>query len=247
MKNKKRVAAKITGSWQELAGKLELVHVPGGCFEMGDSVGDGDSNEQPARSVQIESFFIGKYLVTQEQWQMVMGENPSHFQLGKNYPVESVTWVEVQNFIAGLNQLTGKNYRLPTEAEWEYAARSGGKNEKWAGTSDAGQVENYGWLMDNSDGHTHAVGQKNPNGLGIYDMSGNVWEWCSDLDDDDSHSYVASLPEFRKKDLLLDRMIRGGSWYHNSWHARTTCRLAVCSEYSFEYLGFRLILPLDYC
>ncbi len=242
MADTKRTIRKNTTSGQNLAEMIELVYVPGGCFEMGDFTGDGGKSVQPVQTVRVEDFSIGKYLVTHGQWESVMGENPSHFQLGKNHPVESVSWVEAQRFIDRLNQLTGKRYRLPTEAEWEYAARSGGKKEEWAGTSDTRQIENFGWFLENSKALTHAVGQKEPNGLGIYDMSGNVWEWCRDLDDYDRHSHVASLPEFSQEDLMLDRMIRGGSWYHVSCFAQTMCRHAVCSAYSFEYLGLRLVL-----
>ncbi len=118
--------------------------------------------------------------MTQGQWKAIMGNNPSAFQNGDNYPVEQVNWDDAQEFIRELNQITGKKYRLPTEAEWEYAARSGGKKEKWAGTSNESELMKYAWYRRNARGKTHPVGRKRPNGLGLYDMSGNVYEWVQD-------------------------------------------------------------------
>jgi formylglycine-generating enzyme len=227
---------------KKLAGAFEFVQVPGGSFEMGDTFGDGGESEKPVHEVRLDSFSIGKYPVTQGQWQMVMDNNPSHFKSGESLPVESVSWNDVQGFIAKLNTLTGKNYRLPTEAEWEYAARSGGKKEKWAGTCDERELEEYAWYDANSGGTTHTVGLKKPNGLGIYDMSGNVWEWCSDWYDEGyyRHSALANPPGASSGS---NRVIRGGSWYNNPRNVRAANRIRNTPDNAFNNLGFRLVLP----
>lgn len=226
-----------------VAEMFELVFVPGGSFEMGDTFGDGMESEKPVHEVRLDSFSIGKYPVTQGQWQMVMGNNPSHFKSGERHPVESVSWNDVQDFIAKLNTLTGKNYRLPTEAEWEYAARSGGKKEKWAGTCDERELEEYAWYEANSEGTTHTAGLKKPNGLGIYDMSGNVWEWCSDWYDEGyyRHSVLANPPGASSGS---DRVIRGGCWEDDDpLTVRAAYRLDISRGYADNGLGFRLVLP----
>lgn len=166
---------------------MEFVLVKGACFHMGDNlrdvdndgVGDVDKDEMPVHEACVDDFYIGRHEVTQGQWEEVMGSNPSNSMNGNNYPVERVSWNDVQDFIGKLNNKTGRNYRLPTDAEWEYAARSGEKKETWAGTSDKSELRRYAWYSsNNSRGQTHPVGQKEPNGLGLYDMTGNVWEWC---------------------------------------------------------------------
>ena len=154
-----------------------MVYVAGGTFQMGDW-SSGVLNEVPAHNVTLSSFYIGKYEVTQEQWQAVMGSNPSYFK-GAKRPVENVSWGDCQVFIRRLNLLTGKKFRLPTEAEWEYAARGGNKSRGYtcSGSNTIGVVA---WSLSNSNDKTHEVATKAPNELGIYDMSGNVWEWCED-------------------------------------------------------------------
>jgi len=196
-------------SFTDAATGMGFVFVKGGCYEMGDTFGDGRANEKPVHNVCVNDFYMGKYEVTQGQWQAVMGSNPSDFKnCGANCPVELVSWNDTQDFIGRLNGKTGKSYRLPTEAEWEFAARSGGKREKYAGGDDLDRVA---WYGSNSGSKTHPVGTKAPNGLGLSDMSGNVWEWCQDWYGD---KYYGESPRDNPRGPSSGqyRVLRGGSW-----------------------------------
>jgi formylglycine-generating enzyme required for sulfatase activity len=181
---------------------------------------------------------MGKYEVTQDQWKAIMGNNPSKFK-GDNLPVEQVRWNDVQEFINKLNTKTGKSYRLPTEAEWEYAARGGDKSNgyKYSGSNTLGDVA---WYDGNSNNTTHAVGSKQPNELGIYDMAGNVWDWCSDRYGKYS-SNAQSNPTGPSSGSL--RVFRGGSWNGFAQVCRTADR---CCYYPGDHhgnIGFRLVSP----
>ncbi len=160
---------------------LEMVSLPAGEFLMGspDSDSDAQSREKPQHQVQVNSFAIGKYPVTQAQYEAVMGTNPSYFKNNPQNPVEKVSWNDAQAFCQKLSQITGKTYRLPTEAEWEYACRAGTTTRFYFG-DDANQLGDYAWYDGNSQKTTHPVGQKKPNAWGLHDMIGNVWEWCED-------------------------------------------------------------------
>ena len=155
----------------------------------------------------VGGFWIGKYTVTQGQWQKVMGNNPSGFKKGDNYPVETVSWDDAKEFIRKLNGKSGYTFRLPTEAEWEYAARSGGKAEKYAGGND---IDAVAWYVANSGRSTHPVGTKAPNGLGIYDMSGNVWQWCEDKYDAEAYKKHQRNNPISSSGGSL-KVLRGGS------------------------------------
>ncbi|OCC14196.1 serine/threonine kinase [Dissulfuribacter thermophilus] len=220
---------------------MEFVWVPGGCFEMGCGSwqSDCDSDEKPVHEVCVDGFWIGKYEVTQGQWKRVMGNNPSKFKKGDDYPVERVSWDDAQEFIKRLNSKSGRTFRLPTEAEWEYACRSGGKEEKYCGGS---AVDRLAWYWGNSGGSTHRVGTKAPNGLGIHDMSGNVWEWCEDWYDED---YYRNSPRNNPKCPSSGsyRVSRGGSWYFNPRFVRSAYRNRFRPRNRLNYLGFRLVLP----
>jgi len=218
----------------------EFVFVKGGCYRMGDTFGDGYQNEKPVREVCVNDFYIGKFEVTQGQWKTVQGNNPSYFnKCGDNCPVEQVSWDDAQKFISRMNQLTGKTYRLLTEAEWEYAARSGGKNEKYAGTSNDSELGDYAWYSDNSGNQTHPVGQKRPNGLGIYDMSGNVWEWVQDI-----YSETAYSSQNRNNPIYTgrgtNRVRRGGGWIRDMGSVRAANRNDGAPDYRSSGQGFRL-------
>jgi formylglycine-generating enzyme required for sulfatase activity len=222
-----------------------------GCTsEQGKDCAD---NEKPAHQVTLSDFHIGKYEVTQAQWMSVMGSNPSKFK-GDNLPVETVSWSDAQEFIVKLNAQTGKTYRLPTEAEWEYAAQGGAQSRKTK-YSGSNTVDDVAWYYGNSGGKTldesnwniddlninqcktHPVGQKLSNELGLYDMSGNVWEWCSDWYGD-YHSSSQTNPA----GLLSGsyRVLRGSSWYNNARYARVPHRGSSAPDIRDGNLGFRL-------
>ena len=193
---------------------FQMVEVRGGTFTMGatsEQASDAFDDEKPAHSVTLSSYYIGKTEVTQELWQAVMGSNPSYFK-GNRKPVEKVSWEDCQTFISKLNSLTGKNYRLPTEAEWEFAARGGIKSKgyKYSGSNTLGDVA---WYLENSGETTHEVGTKSPNELGLYDMSGNVEEWCNDWYGNYSSS-PSNNPTGPSRGS--DRVSRGGSFGSNS-------------------------------
>ena len=220
--------------------EIEMVWVSGGTFTMGATSEQGSDAydwEKPAHSVTLSGYYIGKYEVTQAQWKAVMGNNPSSFK-GDNLPVERVSWNEVQEFIKKLNQLMGKSYRLPTEAEWEYAARGGNNSRgyKYSGSNNIGSVA---WYYENSGSTTHPVGSKSPNELGIYDMSGNVWEWCQDWYGDYSSS---SQRNPKGPASGSSRVGRGGGWYCDAWGCRVSFRSGYSPDLRFNDLGFRLVL-----
>ncbi len=217
---------------------FDMIAIPGGTFQMGSN--DGESDEKPVHKVTVSDFLIGKTEVTQALWQAVMGTNPSNFK-GNNLPVETVSWNDCQEFIKKVNQLTGKNYRLPTEAEWEYAAGGGtGNRTKWAGTNNESSLGDYAWYDANSDSKTQTVGTKKSNALGLYDMSGNVWEWCSDWYGGD---YYGSSPQNNPQGPASgsSRVYRGGSWDFNAPYCRSANRSNRIPDFRIDGLGFRLV------
>ena len=209
--------------------------VSGGTFEMGSLSGSLD--EQPVHSVTLSTYYIGETEVTQELWQAVMGGNPSRFT-GSQRPVEQVSWNDCQEFIEQLNALTGKKFRLPTEAEWEYAARGGNKSKGYI-YSGSNDVDAVAWYSDNSESSTHEVKGKLPNELGLYDMSGNVWEWCSDWYGSYSEALVTN-PQGPSSGS--NRVFRGGGWRHAAVYCRCASRNAYMSTSTYYYLGLRLAI-----
>ncbi len=217
-----------------------MILVEGDTFSMGK----GDA----AHDVYLDNFYIGKYPVTQALWKAVMGadKNPSHFK-GDNRPVERVSWDMAEEFVEAVKEKTGKPYRLPTEAEWEFAARGGRKSEEfeYAGSN---VLKNVAWYNENSYGETKPVGWKTANELGIHDMSGNVWEWCEDW-------YGKSYYEVCKKDGVVNnpkgpkkgtyRVLRGGGWITYSRGCRATYRFNIRPDYRHIIIGFRLVFSLQ--
>lgn len=222
---------------------MEFVLVKGGAYEMGDPFGDGFPWEQPVHTVTVSDFYIGKYEVTQEQWEKVMGNNPSYFKGDGRLPVDKVSWNDIQEFIKRLNEKSGEHYRLPTEAEWEYAARSGGKKEKWAGTSNESEVGDYAWYIGNSGRKSYPVGTKKPNHLGIYDMSGSLWEWVQDW-----NGTFPKESQINPKGPVSDdkdgyRVYRGGAWDYEPRIVRVFMRSGNKPSYTRQWIGFRLAKP----
>jgi sulfatase modifying factor 1 len=223
---------------------IEFVLIKGGCFQMGDTFGDGQADEKPAHTVCVDDFYIGKHEVTQGQWQSVMGNNPSFFKnCGEKCPVEQVSWNDIQGFLTKLNATSGKKYRLPTEAEWEFAARSGGKQEKYAGTSSDTELGKYAWYNANSGVAMHPVGQKQPNGLGLYDMTGNAWEWCQDWYGEMSYSQSPRKNPAGPQSGTR-RVLRGGAWLFEPAGIRAATRYGLLPEAKGDLYGFRLTLSL---
>ncbi len=198
---------------------FKMIRVEGGTFWMGSDEEDAYDNEKPVHQVTLDTFSIGETEVTQELWQAVMGSNPSEFK-GSKHPVEMVSWEDCQNFIRELNSLTGRNFRLPTEAEWEYAAR-GGKKSKGYEFSGCDDIDEVAWYYDNSGGQTHDVATKRANELGLYDMSGNVYEWCQDWKGDYSSG---SKTNPKGPSSGSNRVYRGGCWYDDAGGCRVSYR-----------------------
>jgi len=221
----------------------EIVWVEGGTFTMGCTDEQGDEcvdNEKPSHSVTLSGFYMGKYEVTQKEWVVAMGKNPS-FHRGDNLPVECTSWNDIQQYIQRLNAYTGKNYRLPTEAEWEYAAR-GGKLQKEYMYSGSDILDDVAWYSGNSDDITQPVGTKKPNDLNIYDMSGNVFEWCSDW-----YGAYQAIPQTNPTgpEVGIGRIARGGGVGVDTYYQRVLVRTYAKPENTLMNLGFRLVLTKD--
>ena len=219
---------------------IEMVRVEAGTFTMGATreMKDPYDDEKPTHKVTLTNdYYIGKYEVTQALWQAVMGNNPSNFN-GDNLPVEKVSWDDCQEFISKLNKMTGKKFRLPTEAEWEYAAR-GGKKSRGYQYSGSNNLSDVAWYTSNSGYKTHTVGSKQANELGIYDMTGNVLEWCQDW-----YGKYSSFSQTNPTGATSgsNRVFRGGGWHGSAWNCRSSCRSSYSPGYRYINLGLRLIL-----
>ena len=240
---------KIKIRLKELANSIgmKFVWIPEGCFQMGSD--DGDSDEKPVHEVCVDGYYMAKYEVTQGQWQAVMGTCPwsgkEYVRDTDNNPAVYVSWNNAQKFIKKVNnEKVDGRYRLPTEAEWEYACRAGSKTRFYFGGSDK-KLGDYAWYgkntWDTGEKYAHKVGSKKPNAWGLYDMHGNVWEWCEDLYDKNGYSRHSC------KNPLLNywgfaRVLRGGSWYGSPWNVRSAGRIRRDPSHRYHYSGFRLVL-----
>lgn len=213
-----------------------MVFVEGGQFMMGSNDSDADPDEKEIRLVSVNDFCISRYEVTQSEWEEIMHKNLSVFH-GKSHPVECVSWDDANLFIKKLNRKTGRHYRLPSQEEWEYAAR-GGKYATESRYSGGDNLTEVGWMKDNSSQTTHKVGLLKPNALGLYDMTGNVHEWCDGQYD--SLFYAQDTLMNKEYDLINIRIFKGGSWGNEAKH----CRISNTNYHSRETrsfsIGFRL-------
>ena len=217
---------------------MKFAFIPGGSFQMGSN--DGTEDEKPVHTVNIGSFQMMTTEVTQAMWEQVMGDNPSNFK-GSVRPVESVSWEDIQEFLKKLNtQYPGRSYRLPTESEWEYACRAGTTTRFSSGSSDS-DLDRVGWYSGNSGDKTHPVGQKQPNAWGLYDMHGNVWEWCEDVWHEDYNGAPTDGSAWTKGGNQGRRVLRGGSWYGSPKYCRSAFRGRYGAVGSNDVVGFRLV------
>ena len=221
--------------------EFKMIKVEGGTFSMGatsEQGSDADDDEKPVHSVTLSDYYIGETEVTQELWEAVMGSNPSRFKGNDQRPVEMVSWDDCQEFIKELNRLTGKKFRLPTEAEWEYAAR-GGKYSRGYTYSGSDNADEVAWYDSNSGSKTHPVKTKKDNELGLYDMSGNVWEWCNDWWGC-YQSYSQTNPTGPSEGE--SRVLRGGGWCYFDMGVRVSRRDYLTPGYRHIIIGLRLAL-----
>lgn len=216
----------------------EMVFVEGGSFKMG--VTEGLKKEKPQHTVTLNSYYIGKYEVTQDLWVAVMGSNPSTFNTCGNCPVEEVTRESAEQFLNKLNELTGKKYRLPTEAEWEYAA-IGGKLTKGYTFPGSNNLDEVAWNVNNANEQTHPVGLKKPNELGLYDMAGNAWELCADWYSPKYYKVSPSDSPLNTKKAIF-RVARGGSWRSAANRCYNQARNRDVPDHQKDNLGIRLVL-----
>jgi hypothetical protein len=239
---------------ETLAGntKLEMVKIPAGSFAMGTEETevirfcreygtDWFKNEMPQHRVNLQEFYLGKYPIIQEQYQAIMGNNPSHFKDNPKNPVENVSWNDAQEFCQKLSDKTGKKYRLPSEAEWEYACRAGTQTHYYFGDN-ADLLGEYAWYGEKSGSKTHPVGQKKPNNWGLYDVSGNVWEWCEDVWHDNYKNAPTDGTAWNHDNSQNNkRVVRGGSWSFYPRYCRSASRLS--SDVRYVSFGFRVVSP----
>jgi formylglycine-generating enzyme required for sulfatase activity len=218
---------------------MEFDLIPAGKFQRGSNDSDAYDNEKPVHTVRItQPFYLGKYEVTQGQWQAVMGSNPSHFTGDPRRPVDNVSWDDVREFMRRLNALEGgATYRLPTEAEWEYAARAG-TTGRWSFGNEVSQLGRYAWYDENAAGQTHPVGQLQPNPWGLYDIHGNVWEWVQDW----YGKYASGTAiDPAGPSSGSDRVYRGGSWRYSARFCRSAFRYYDAPGFRLDNVGFRLL------
>lgn len=220
--------------WTEPKTGMEFAWMPAGCFEMG---GDGEKFEQPIHKVCVKGFWIGRTEVTQAQYQEVMGKNPSEHR-GGNLPVENVSWDEASDFAEEMRVITGIKVKLPTEAQWEYACRAGGAHEKYCGAG--GRPERLAWYEENSGKEMHAVAQLTANEWGLYDMSGNAWEWTLDCWNKNYEGAPADGSSWKSGECDK-RVLRSGTTFQDAKSVRAADRMNGGTDYKSEHTGMRLV------
>ena len=212
-----------------------MIAIPGGTFKMGSPGDEGSDYEKPQHEVTVSSFYMGKYTITQAQYQKLMGNNPSKFRGNNQRHVEQVSWDDAVEFCQRLSKQTGKEYRLPTEAEWEYACRAGTTTAFHFGKTITDKLANY----DENVGETNAVGKYPPNAFGLYDMHGNVWEWC----EDDWHKNYQDAPNDGRAWVTVrssKKVIRSGSWGFDPISCRSAVRVISSRDFRLNFIGFRV-------
>ena len=236
-------ASKLQGQTvQDCSECPKMVVIPSGSFTMGSS--NGASNEKPPHQVSVKSYLLGQTLVTQGQWRAIMGSNPSHFaNCGDTCPVENINWNDAQAFATALSKKTGMNYRLPSEAEWEYAARAG-TNTKWSFGDNESELGQYAWYSANSNDQTHPVAQKKPNAWGLYDMHGNAWEWMQDVHHDSYSGAPTDGGAWTSGGDQARRVLRGGSWNDYPGDLRSAYRNWYTPDFRNTNLGLRIARTL---
>ncbi|NEN89680.1 MAG: formylglycine-generating enzyme family protein [Okeania sp. SIO3H1] len=229
--------------------KLEMVYIPGGSFLMGspENEAERDSDESPQHSVTLQPFYMSKYPITQNQYQTIMGENPSHFK-GGNRPVETVNWYNATEFCQKLSEKTDKIYTLPSESQWEYACRAGTITPFYFGETITSDLVNYHGNYPYGDapqgkyrGGTTDVGIFPPNAFGLYDMHGNVWEWCLDVWHDNYNGAPTDGSSWEIKGDTNTRLLRGGCWCSFSWYCRSAWRDSEYADQCYYVRGFRIV------
>jgi len=225
---------------------FKMIYIKGGAFMMGNEA--GSKSEKPVHKVILDDFMLAETEVTQELYETIMGNNPSHFQYFSTYPVENISWYDAQEFIRKLNKLTGKKYGLPTESQWEYSAR-GGKYKESFKYSGSNNLDAIAWYRRNSEYTIHPVKTKQPNILGLYDMNGNVREWCSDYYDSNFYGFRYRIknsnnPNNQSNTNNNFRVLRGGSWNNTSKFCQVTSRYGIRADFCDCVNGFRLAHPL---
>ncbi len=239
------LASAAPEAWREPLTGMNFIKMTGGCYQMGDTFGKGESNELPVHEICLRSYWVGQYEVTQGEWNKAVAFNPSAFSASAQHPVDSVNQTDITNFIEKLgNANPGRKFRLPTEAEWEYACRAAGLQTMYGGQ----QPPTGGNTAEYADQHgesTLPVGSFSANALGLHDMSGNLWEWVSDVYAADAYlQHPRNNPQYNASGP--SRLLRGGGWSHPAGFARCSKRHMHCRPSArFDFVGFRLVLEAE--